>query len=64
MCEGQERNWDWELLSSMTVFCEEMAGPVDNRRAADIIDLGFSKILGTLSYSILIAKLGRVVPDG
>lgn len=48
----------------MTVFCEEMAGPVDNRRAADIIDLGFSKILGTLSYSILIAKLGRVVPDG
>ena len=48
-------------LISMTVFCDEMAGPVDNRRAADVTDLGFSKIFGTFSYSILIAKL-RFVP--
>lgn len=47
----------------MTVFCDEMAGPVDKGRAADVIDLGFSKIFGTFSYSILIAKLRRFVSD-
>lgn len=50
-------------LISMTVFCDEMTGLVDNRRAADIIDHGFSKIFGTFFYGILIAKLRRLVPD-
>jgi len=47
----------------MTVFCDEMAGPEDNGRAEDVIDLGFSKIFGTFSLSILTAKLRRFVPD-
>lgn len=55
-------NNKWCLIS-MTVFCDEMAGPVDNGRAADVIDLGFSKIFSTFSYSIVIAKLRSFVLD-
>lgn len=46
----------------MTVFCNEMAGPVGDGTAADVTDLSFSKVFGTFFCSILTAKLTRFVP--
>lgn len=40
-------------LLSMSIFCEEMAGLVNNGRAVDIIDLDFNKIFATFSDNIL-----------
>ncbi|GAB0187927.1 cAMP-dependent protein kinase inhibitor alpha [Grus japonensis] len=43
--------------SCLTNFYNEMTGPVDERRAVDIVYLDFSKALDPVSYKILVEKL-------
>lgn len=43
-------------LVSMNLFCDEMAGLVNNERAVDVIDRDFSKIFATFCHSILTDK--------
>lgn len=51
------------IMVSMSIFCDEMAGLVNNGGAAEVIDLGFSKIFATFSDSILIDEVRRFLPD-
>lgn len=51
------------IMVSMSIFCDEMTGLVNNGGAAEVIDLGFSKIFATFSDSILIDEVRRFLPD-
>ncbi|GAB0201630.1 WD repeat-containing protein 46 [Grus japonensis] len=44
-------------LTNLIVFCDGMAGWVDEGRAVDVVYLDFSKAFDTISHNVLVSKL-------
>lgn len=57
-----EFSMDKSCLSKQIHFGENLAGVEDEGRAVDIISLGFNKVVGTPSHSVI--HVGRLWWDG
>ena len=55
---------EYSCLPNLTGFCVKMTSFVDQGRAVDVIYLDFSKAFNSVSYNVLVAKLGHYSVDG
>jgi len=44
-------------MTNLITFCDGVTGSVDERRAADVVYLDFSKAFGTVSHNFLLGNL-------
>ncbi|KAK4822047.1 hypothetical protein QYF61_008856 [Mycteria americana] len=54
----------WSCLTNLTSFYDKVTRLVDEGKAVDVVYLGFSKALDTVSHSILLEKLAAHGLDG